>query len=76
MGYLTFSFNTILAENEDAINELGWQRGYPSFSFCQAVQEGIAPKIYCESTDPHRMVPVFLRPDWIGIVGRSWEESE
>ena len=28
----------------------------------------MGPKKYCESTDPNRMVPVFLRPDWIGIV--------
>ncbi|MFC1905706.1 hypothetical protein ACFLXL_02735 [Chloroflexota bacterium] len=35
---------------------------------CTLVEQGVAPKEYCESTDPNRLVPVFLRPDWIGIV--------
>ena len=44
------------------------QVGISGFSFCGSVEEGTAPKEYCESTDPDRMVPVFLRPDWIEIV--------
>jgi hypothetical protein len=50
------------------LEKLSRQRGFPTFSFCGAVQEGIAPKEYCESTDPNRLVPVFMRPDWINIV--------
>ncbi|MFH1486154.1 MAG: hypothetical protein ABIH46_08795, partial [Chloroflexota bacterium] len=45
-----------------------WQVGQTSFNFCKCVEDGLAPKEYCESTDPDRLVPVFLRPDWIGIV--------
>ena len=48
--------------------KLMWQIGPSAFSFCGAVDKGMAPKEFCESTDPNRMVPVFLRPDWIGIV--------
>ncbi|MFC1988988.1 hypothetical protein ACFLVW_00205 [Chloroflexota bacterium] len=40
----------------------------PSMNLCELVEQGILPKEYCESTDPDRMVPVFLRPEWIGIV--------
>lgn len=40
----------------------------PGFSLCECVAEGLAPKEYCESTDPNRMVPVFVKPEWIGIV--------
>lgn len=35
---------------------------------CAAVEQGTLPKVYCESTDPDRMVPVFMRPEWIEIV--------
>ncbi|MFC2022499.1 hypothetical protein ACFLTR_04770, partial [Chloroflexota bacterium] len=35
---------------------------------CKLVGDGIVPKEYCESSDPDRLVPVFLRPEWIGIV--------
>lgn len=44
------------------------QCGSPHFDFCSAVEQGLLPRLYCESTDPDRMVPVFLRPEWIGIV--------
>ena len=30
--------------------------------------DGIAPPAYAETNDPDRMVPVFLKPEWIGIV--------
>ncbi|MFC1862085.1 hypothetical protein ACFLX6_02215 [Chloroflexota bacterium] len=32
-------------------------------SFCDAVEEGRLPKLYCESTDPDRLVPVVWSPD-------------
>ena len=50
------------------LERLGWQIGLSDFSLCRAVEEGTAPKEFCESTDPDRMVPVFLKPEWIGIV--------
>ncbi|MFC1534466.1 hypothetical protein ACFL7M_13995 [Thermodesulfobacteriota bacterium] len=50
------------------VEELAWQAGLSNFSLCSLVDEGILPQEYCESSDPDREVPVFLRPDWIGIV--------
>ena len=32
------------------------------------VEEKVISPIYRESDDPERMVPVFLKPEWIGIV--------
>ncbi|MBI2906940.1 MAG: hypothetical protein HYX92_04725 [Chloroflexi bacterium] len=52
----------------------GWMEGVArrtgmtSFSFCACVEAGLVPEAYCLSADPNRMVPVFQRPDWIGIV--------
>ena len=50
------------------LEKLAWQGGGWTLSLYEAAEQGIAPKEYCESTDPDRMVPVFPRPDWIGIV--------
>lgn len=50
------------------LEKFAHQAGLSSFSFCTAVEEGTVSKVYCESTNPNRMVPVFLRPDWIEIV--------
>lgn len=44
------------------------QIGLTSFNYCEAVLAGKAPKAYCETGDPNRLVPVFLKPEWIGIV--------
>ena len=44
------------------------QIGLTSFNYCEAVLAGKAPKAFCESTDPDRLVPVFLKPEWIGIL--------
>jgi hypothetical protein len=51
-----------------AMERLARQGGMPNFDLCKLVEDGILPKDYCESTDPGRMVPAFIRPDWIGIV--------
>ena len=32
------------------------------------VKAGILPATYLESDDPQRSVPIFVRPDWIGVV--------
>ncbi|MBI2908544.1 MAG: hypothetical protein HYX92_12940 [Chloroflexi bacterium] len=37
-------------------------------SLYQLAGEGLISKDFAESEDPDRLVPVFLRPDWIGIV--------
>ncbi len=44
------------------------QAGTTTFNLCQQVKDGIIPDEYCQSTDPERLVRVFLRADWIGIV--------
>jgi len=51
-----------------SLERLARQEGLSTFNLCKLVEEGVIPKQYCESTDPDRMVPVFLRADWIGIV--------
>ena len=50
------------------LEKLAWGIGFSDFSFCKCVQEGTAPEAFCESTDPNRLVPAFLKPEWIGIV--------
>ncbi|MBI2957440.1 MAG: hypothetical protein HYY32_01225 [Chloroflexi bacterium] len=42
--------------------------GITNFTLCEYVKKGLAPKEYCESTDPDRLVPVFWSPESIGIV--------
>jgi hypothetical protein len=51
-----------------SMDRLARQGGMPSFDLCKMVEQGILPKEYCESTDPERMVPAFIRPEWIGVV--------
>ncbi len=50
------------------VEKLAWQVGISTFSFQSYVERGIVPGHYSESSDPDRMVPVFLKPEWIGIV--------
>jgi hypothetical protein len=42
--------------------------GNTDFDLCAAVRAGTLPPEYCLSADPQRLVPVFIRPEWIGIV--------
>ena len=42
--------------------------GQTGFRIAEAVKQGLLPAAYRESDDPERMVPVFQRPEWIGIV--------
>jgi hypothetical protein len=42
--------------------------GQTGFRIAAAVKEGLLPPVYHESDDPDRLVPVFQRPEWIGIV--------
>ncbi|MBI2908861.1 MAG: hypothetical protein HYX92_14555, partial [Chloroflexi bacterium] len=37
-------------------------------TFCDMYREGVVSKDFCQSEDPNRLVPLFLRPDWIEIV--------
>ena len=51
-----------------SMQKLAHHGGLTSFDVNKLVADGIAPKEYAETNDPERMVPVFLRPEWIGIV--------
>lgn len=42
--------------------------GLTGFRISEAVKQGLLPPVYHESDDPDRLVPVFQRPAWIGIV--------
>jgi hypothetical protein len=50
------------------MERLAWQGGFTGFDPRRMVEEKIISPVYCESDDPKRMVPVFLKPEWIGIV--------
>lgn len=51
-----------------SVHRLAWQSGCTDLDLCKAVQDGLLPKEYCLSDDPDRMVPVFIHPEWIGVV--------
>jgi hypothetical protein len=51
-----------------SMERLAWQGGFTGFSLRRMVEENLISHLYCESDDPERMVPVFLKPEWIGIV--------
>ena len=50
------------------LERLCWEVAGTRFNFCRTVEEGGLPPDFCQSTDPERLVPVFLRPDWINIL--------
>jgi hypothetical protein len=50
------------------LEKQAWRIGFSNFDIGASVEQGILPREYCESTEPNRMVPVFVRPEWIGIV--------
>jgi hypothetical protein len=51
-----------------SMERLAWQGGITVFDLRKMVEEKQIPQEYYESADPERMVPVFLRPDWIGVI--------
>ena len=51
-----------------SMEQLAHAGGLTSFNVNKLAAEGIVPEAYGESTNPDRMVPVFLKPEWIGIV--------
>jgi hypothetical protein len=51
-----------------SMERLAWQGGMTTFDIRKMVEEKQIPKEYYQSDDPDRMVPVFLKPEWIGIV--------
>ncbi|MBI2907552.1 MAG: hypothetical protein HYX92_07865 [Chloroflexi bacterium] len=50
------------------LEDLAHQAGPSIFSFCKCVEEGTISPDFCRSTDLNRLVPVFLKPEWINIV--------
>jgi len=51
-----------------SMERLAWQGGFTDFNLRRMVEEKLISRKYYESDDPERMVPVFLKPEWIGIV--------
>jgi hypothetical protein len=51
-----------------SMERLAWQGGLTMFSLRKMVEDKLIPKEYWESDEPNRMVPVFLKADWIQIV--------
>jgi hypothetical protein len=51
-----------------SMERLALQGGFTWFNLKRMVEEKQIPGIYHESDDPERMVPVFIKPEWIGIV--------
>jgi hypothetical protein len=45
-----------------------WELGYTSYDLKQLHAEGMVSAAYVESDDPDRLVPVFVKPEGIGIV--------
>ena len=45
-----------------------WHLGSTAFSLRAQVEAGLLPPKYAASGDPERPVPVFVKPEWIGIV--------
>jgi len=62
--YLYENVKTQAGENESFARQMGQTK----YSFKTELLAGNATKEYCESDDPGRMVPVFQKPEWIGIV--------
>ena len=52
----------------ESVERLALQGGFTSFNLKKMVEEKQIPKIYYESQDPKRMVPVFIKPEWIGVI--------
>ncbi|MFH1484523.1 MAG: hypothetical protein ABIH46_00485, partial [Chloroflexota bacterium] len=50
------------------LENLARQGGPNTFSFCEAFEEGLVSKDFCQSKDPDRLIPIFLKPEWIGII--------
>jgi len=51
-----------------SLEKHAWQIGFSEFDLHSLVEKGIISKNYSQSHDPNRLVPAFIRPEWIGIV--------
>ncbi|WP_202237249.1 UGSC family (seleno)protein [Actinacidiphila reveromycinica] len=50
------------------LNRHAWELGYTEYDLRQLHAEGMVSSAYVESDDPDRLVPVFVKPEGIGIV--------
>jgi hypothetical protein len=50
------------------LDPYAWQVGSTDFSLEQAVRDGQVPGAHWDGTDPERMVPVFLHPEWTEVI--------
>jgi hypothetical protein len=50
------------------LNRHAWELGYTEYDLQQLHGEGMVSSAYVMSDDADRKVPVFVRPEWIGIV--------
>ena len=50
------------------MEKYAWNIGLTGFSLLQQVEDGVLPKDYCRTADADRNVPVFMKPEWIGVV--------
>lgn len=53
-----------------ALYKHAWQIGFSEtqFNLEMLVEKGVISEAYVQSSDPERLVPVFIKPEWIGIV--------
>jgi hypothetical protein len=51
-----------------ALDKHAWHIGFSHWDLKALVESGVASKDYLQSTDPDRLVPAFIKPEWIGIV--------
>lgn len=45
-----------------------WQIGFSEYDLRAFVEDGVVSKDYVQSDDPDRLVPAFIKPEWIGVV--------
>ncbi|MBI2907149.1 MAG: hypothetical protein HYX92_05775 [Chloroflexi bacterium] len=71
-GWTKDDVRQYLYENAKApaglVEKLTRQAGPSTFTLCRFVEEGLISKEFCRSDDPHRLVPIILRPDFVEIV--------
>jgi len=51
-----------------ALQAHAWHIGITAYDLKEIVKQGIVSDAYVQSNDPDRLVPAFIRPEWIGIV--------
>jgi hypothetical protein len=51
-----------------ALQKHAWHIGFTEYDLHALVKQGIVSEAYSQSHDPDRLVPAFIKPEWIGIV--------